>query len=148
MATGRYTSDLEEGDRLGPVEVTISPFQVREYCHANEMHQPCFQGAAQPIVPPTMAHLEKLRLYELYCPGGCGPDARVHYTFDVTWHAPIRAGDPLTVEGHVARRYLKRGREYMEMHVAMRARADGRLLVEYRDTVCLSYREAAARDAA
>lgn len=148
MATGRYTSDLEEGDRLGPVEVTISAFQVREYCHVNEMHQGFFQNPAQPIVPPTMAHLEKLRLYALYCPGGCGPHARVHYTFDVAWHAPIRAGEPLLVEGHVARRYLKRGREYMEMLVTMRAKADGALRVEYRDTVCLSYREADARDAA
>jgi hypothetical protein len=143
MPTGRFTSDLVEGDRLGPVEVVISPFQVREYCHANEMHQPCFQDSARPLVPPTMAHLEKLRLYTLCCPEGCGPNARVHYTFDVTWHAPIHAGDPLLVEGVVSRRYLKRGREYVEMDITMRARDDHRLLVAYRDTVCLSYRESA-----
>lgn len=148
MATGRYTSDLEEGERLGPVEVTISPFQVREYCHANELHQDVFQNPANPMVPPTMAHMEKLRLYALYCPEGCGPNARVHSTFDVTWHAPIHAGQPLSVEGLVARRYMKRGREYMEMHVLIRAKEEDRLLVEYRDTVCLSYREAEAKDAA
>ncbi|WP_270934238.1 hotdog family protein [Falsiroseomonas oryzae] len=147
MATGRYTSDLEAGDRLGPVDVVISPFQVREYCHANEMHQDCFQNPANPIVPPTMVHLEKLRFYTLYCPEGCGPNARVHYTFDVRWHAPVRAGQELVVEGVVASRHMKRGREYMDVDITIHARADRRLLVEYRDTVCLSYREA-AKDAA
>lgn len=141
MATGRYTSDLEEGDRFGPLEVVITPFQVREYCHANELHQACFQDEACPIVPPTMAHLEKLRFYAIHCPAGCGPDARVHYVFDARWHAPIRAGEALIVEGGVTRRYVKRGREYMEVDIAMRAKADGALRVEYRDTVCLSYRE-------
>jgi hypothetical protein len=147
MATGRYTSDLEEGDRLGPVEVVISPFQVREYCHANEMHQPCFQDDPNPVVPPSMAHLEKLRFYTLYCPEGCGPNARVHYTFDVRWHGALRAGTPLAVEGVVRSRTLKRGREYMDVDITMREKATGRLLVEYRDTVCLSYRKA-AKDAA
>ncbi len=142
MATGRYTSDLQEGDRFGPVEVVISPFQVREYCHANEMHDDIFQNAPDPIVPPTMAHLEKLRFYTMYCPEGCGPNARVHYIFDARWHAPIRAGEALIVEGGVTSRYMKRGREYMQVDIAMRAKADGSLRVEYRDTVCLSYREA------
>lgn len=142
MATGRYTSDLEEGDRFGPIEVVISPFQVREYCHANEMHFPFFQDDPHPIVPPTMAHLEKLRFYTLCCPDGCGPNARVHYVFDAHWHAPIRAGQPLLIDGVVRGRYLKRGREYMDVDITMRAKADGRPHVEYRDTVCLSYRAA------
>ncbi|PZW51086.1 hypothetical protein C8P66_101304 [Humitalea rosea] len=147
MATGRYTSDLEQGEILGPVEVVISPFMVREYCHATELHQPCFQDDPQPIVPPSMVHLEKLRLYTLYCPEGCGPNARVHYCFDARWHAPVRAGQTLLVQGLVSRRYLKREREYMDMDITLRTKAEGRLLVEYRDTICLSYREA-AKDAA
>lgn len=146
MATGRYTSDLQQGDRFPAVEVVISPFQVREYCHANEMHYPFFQNEPNPIVPPTMAHLEKLRFYTIHCPEGCGPNARVHYIFDARWHAPIRAGHPLLVEGVVDSRYMKRGREYMEVHITMRDKASGRLHVEYRDTVCLSYR--AAQEAA
>jgi hypothetical protein len=94
-----------------------------------------------------MAHLEKLRLYALFCPDGCGPNARVHYTFDAAWHAPIHAGETLLVEGLVARRYAKRGRDYMEMQIAIRRAADGALCVEYTDTVCLSYREAATGEA-
>ena len=142
MATGRYTSDLQEGDRFDAVEVVISPFQVREYCHANEMHFPCFQDEPNPIVPPTMAHLEKLRFYSIHCPEGCGPNARVHYIFDTRWHAPIRAGEILVVEGEVKSRYMKRGREYMQVDITMRGKADGVLRVEYHDTVCLSYRDA------
>ena len=45
MALGRYTTDLEPGDVLGPLEYTMSKFVVREYCHANELHQDCYQGA-------------------------------------------------------------------------------------------------------
>ena len=142
MATGRYTADLQEGDRFAPIEVVISPFQVREYCHANEMHQACFQNEANPVVPPTMVHLEKLRFYTLHCPEGCGPNARVHYTFDVRWHAAVRAGQPLVVAGLVSRRYMKRGREYMDVDITIHAKEGDRLLVEYRDTVCLSYRDA------
>lgn len=149
MALGRYTSDLEEGDRLGPIEVTISPFAVREYCHAVEMHQPEFQDSLPPMVPPTMVHLEKLRLYSRFCPAGCGPNARVHFIYSATWHAPIRAGEKLMVGGLVSRRYHKRGREYMDMDIEIRSAAEGRLLAEYRDTVVLAYRsEAAERERA
>ena len=39
MATGRYVTDLDTGDVLGPIDYTMSKFVVREYCHANELHQ-------------------------------------------------------------------------------------------------------------
>ena len=77
MATGRYVSDLDSGDLLGPVEYTLSAFAVREYCHAVELHQDYFQGVENQIAPPTLVHLEKLRLYRHACPAGTGPSARV-----------------------------------------------------------------------
>ena len=39
MAVGRYVTDLDQGDVLGPLDYTMSKFVVREYCHANELHQ-------------------------------------------------------------------------------------------------------------
>ena len=83
MAVGKYTSDLERGDVLGPVEYTLSPFVVREYCHAVELHQDYFQGTRDAIMPPTLIHLDKLRLYRHACPMGTGPHARVHIEYDV-----------------------------------------------------------------
>src|SRR5258707_4408090 len=84
VAVGQYTSDLERGDVLGPVEYTLSPFVVREYCHAVELHQDCFQRAHGAIMPPTLIHLDKLRLYRHACPRGTGPHARVHVEYEAT----------------------------------------------------------------
>jgi acyl dehydratase len=104
------------------------------------MHQPCFQGCADPIAPPTLVHLDKLRLYRHACPGGTGPHARVHYEYDATVHAPVYAGTRLSVKGTVTDRYVKRGRDHVVVAIDMRAAEDGRLLIAYRDTVILAYR--------
>src|SRR6218665_3777536 len=79
LAVGRYVSDLDTGDVLGPVEYVLSPFVGREYAHSNEMHHPFFQGLGDEwVMPPTLIHLDKLRLYNHACPAGTGPDARIH----------------------------------------------------------------------
>lgn len=143
MATGRYTSDLTEGDELGPVEYTMSRFIAREYAHANELHQPCFQGLDAPIAPPTLVHIDKLRLYKIACPGGAGPSARIHYEFDATMHHPVPAGTRIRSRGKVVSRYEKKGREYVITDIEMRAADDERLLIAYRDTVILSYKAGA-----
>ena len=141
MALGRYTSDLAEGDVLGPVEYTMSRFIVREYGHANELHQPCFQGLADTIAPPTLVHIDKLRLYKLACPGGAGPSARIHYEFDATIHEQVPVGTRVRSEGTVVQRHSRKGREYVLTDVQMRAADDGRLLISYRDTVILAFRQ-------
>jgi len=140
VSTGRYVSDLDRGDVLGPVEYTLSPFVVREYCHAVELHQEYFQGSIDQIAPPTMIHLEKLRLYRHACPAGTGPTARVHIEYDATFHEAVRVGETLRVQGKVSERYAKRGREYVQLDIELRAASDNRLLMTYRDTVILAYR--------
>ena len=144
MATGRYTSDLTEGDVLGPVEYTMSRFIAREYGHANELHHPCFQGSAGQIAPPTLVHIDKLRLYKIACPAGAGPSARIHYEFDATIHEPVLAGTRVRTQGKVVQRYEKKGREYVVTDMEMRAADDGRLLIGYRDTVILAFKSAKA----
>jgi len=143
VATGRYTSDLEVGDELGPVEYTMSRFIAREYGHANELHQSCFQGLTDAIAPPTLVHIDKLRLYKIACPAGAGPHARIHYEFDAEIHAPVRVGMRVRSSGKVVLRYEKKGREYVVTDIDMRAVDDGRLLISYHDTVILSFRAAA-----
>ncbi len=147
MAVGKYVSDLERGDVLGPVEYTMSPFVVREYCHANELHHEFFQGVANQVAPPTLVHLDKLRLYRHACPLGTGPDARIHYEFDATIHDEVPVGERLTVVGKVTDRYTKRGRHYVVMAIDLRAKSDHRLLVHYRDTAILAYRTMDAAEA-
>jgi hypothetical protein len=146
LATGRYVSDLDKGDVLGPVEYVLSPFVVREYSHSNELHHPFFQGLRDDLVmPPTLIHLDKLRLYNHACPAGTGPDARIHYEYDCTVHEPVKVGAHVAVSGVVADRFTRRGRDTVIIDMELRAVADGRLLVSYRDTVLLAY---AKKDAA
>ncbi len=140
MATGKYVSDLELGDVIGPVEYTMSAFVVREYCHANEVHHEFFQGTHDQVAPPTLVHLDKLRLYRHGCPLGTGPSARIHYEYDATIHGEVPVGEVLTVVGTVTERYEKRGRDYVVMEIELRAKGDNRLLIHYRDTAILAYR--------
>jgi hypothetical protein len=145
MAIGRFTTDLDTGDVLGPVDYTMSRFVVREYCHANELHQDCYQGLEHSFAPPTLVHLDKLRLYKVACPEGTGPSARIHYEYDATIHAPVPIGVPLRVQGRVVDRHTKRGRDRVITEIELRTKADGQLLISYRDTIIVSFR---ARDAA
>jgi hypothetical protein len=145
VALGRYTSDLERGDVLGPLEYALSRFVVREYCHVVELHQDYFQHVDGQVAPPTLVHLEKLRLYRHHCPGGAGPSARIHYEYDATWHEPVRAGEKLRVQGKVTDRLTKRGRDYVHIEIELRAVADNRLLVTYRDTVILAFKQEKAQ---
>ena len=141
MAVGRYTSDLDLGDVLGPVEYTLSPFVVREYAHSNELHHPFFQGRKDELMmPPTLIHLDKLRLYKHACPMGTGPDARIHYEYDCTVHEAVRVGERVAVSGKVTERFVKRGRTHVVIAMELRAVSDGRLLVSYRDTVLLAFK--------
>lgn len=143
MATGGVVTDLDKGDVLGPVEYTLSPFVVREYCHAVELHHPCFQGRVGDLVmPPTLIHLDKLRLYRHACPGGTGPTARIHFEYDVEVFAPVRVGDRLSVRGEITERYTKKGREYLVLEMELRNAQTGELLIRYVDRVILAYREA------
>ena len=141
---GRYVSDLEVGDELGPVTYVMSPFIVREYCHgAGETDEVFHSGLGSPtgrqLAPPTLVHIDKIRLLKHSCPEGPGPNARIHYEYSARHHRLIPVGEELVATGHVSRRYEKRGRTYLEIAVELRASNDGRLLVEYTDTAILSY---------
>lgn len=141
MATGGVVSDLDKGDVLGPVEYTLSPFVVREYAHAVEMHHPCFQGRSDELVmPPTLIHLDKLRLYRHACPGGTGPNARIHFEYDVEVFEPVRVGNRLSVRGEIIDRYEKNGRQYVVLQMDLTNLDTGNLVVRYVDRVILAYR--------
>ena len=141
---GRYVSDLEEGERLEPVRYVMSPFVVREYCHGIDEDAALFDSdltspTGRQQAPPTLVHIDKIRLIKHNCPEGPGPNARIHFEFSSQQHEPIPVGEELVASGIVSRRYEKRGREYLEMEIEMRTAAQDRLLVSYRDTAILSY---------
>lgn len=140
MATGGVVTDLDVGDVLGPVEYTLSPFVIREYSHVVELHQEIFQSAEDLVMPPTLIHLDKLRLYNHACPGGTGPTARIHYEYDAEVFAPVRAGDRLVVSGEVKHRYTKKAREYVIIEMLLKRVETGELLIRYLDQVILAFK--------
>ncbi len=143
MALDGYVSDLEAGDRLRPVRYTMSPFIVREYCHGvgefrEEFHAKTDALGAQ-LAPPTIVHIDKIRLIKANCPLGAGPNARIHFQFQSKHHLPIPVGVDLEASGHVSGRYEKKGRVYLDIDIELRTAETNLLVMEYRDTAILSY---------
>jgi hypothetical protein len=147
MAIGRTVSDLDVGDVLGPVEYTLSPFVVREYCHAVELHQEFFQGTENQVMPPTLIHLDKLRLYKHACPGGTGPSARIHYEYDCEVLNEVKVGDRLSVAGVIRERYTKKGRDYLVLEMELKRVETGEVLIRYQDRVILAYSDQSGKAA-
>jgi hypothetical protein len=142
MAVGRYVSDLEPGDKLGPVDYVMTPFIIHEYAHGVELNHECFHGGVpqRHFAPPTLVHTDKLRLFAASCPGGDGPHARLHIEYDAKWGRPIPAGTRIRTSGTVAGRFEKKGRTYIQLDIELRGADDGKLYVAYRDTALLAYR--------
>ena len=90
----------------------------------------------------TLTHIDKLRFFKRACPEGAGPSARIHYEFRNVWTSAIRTGDRITASAKVAERTTRKGRDHIVIQIELRSSADGRLLVQYRDTAILSYRQA------
>ena len=94
---GGYISDLEKGDVFKPVEYVITPFMCSEYAHGVEETSEYFHSARNPagrqVRPPTMIHVDKMRILEENCDkeqrisGMKGPDARVHYEYHAKHHS-------------------------------------------------------------
>jgi hypothetical protein len=137
---GRWVSDLEVGDVLGPLDHMPTPFLVREYAHAVEDTSERHLGAGDLVVPPTMVHTDKKRLFDRFCPDGSGPEARLHLVYDATHHKLIPAGQELTVIGEVTERYEHKGREHVILEIEVRDKATGEVYTTYRDTSLLSYK--------
>jgi hypothetical protein len=138
---GRWMSDLEVGDKLGPVDHRITPFLIREYSHAVEDNSNRHHGGTGAIAPPTILHAEKKRLLEAACPDGIGPTARMHLVYDATHHAVIPAGTELTALGEVTDRFERKGREHVVVAIEVRDKVTGQIYTTYTDTSILSFRQ-------
>jgi hypothetical protein len=145
---GGYISDLEAGDVFEPVEYVLTAYMCSEYAHGVEESREWFHGVQSPpgrqIRPPTMIHVDKMRILEKNClkeqrvSGARGPDARVHYEYHARHHSPAFVGERLVVTGRITDRYVKRGRTYIDYALEVRT-ADGRLVTTYTDKTLLRY---------
>ena len=147
---GGYISDLETGDVFEPVEYELTAFMCREYAHGTEEASEWFMSEHNPagrqMRPPTMIHVDKMRILEKNCTkeqrvsGMKGPDARVHYEYHAKQHSPAHVGETLVVSGRIVERYMKRGRPYLHYYLEVRTK-DGRLVTTYNDLTCLRYKQ-------
>jgi hypothetical protein len=156
---GGFISDLEAGDVFKPVEYVLTAFMCREYAHGVENNAECFHSDHAPggrqMRPPTMIHVDKMRLLEANClkeqrvkAGGRlvsgpqradEPDARVHYEYHSRQHSPAFVGEKLIVSGKITDKYVKRGRTYIDYYLEVRT-SEGRLVTTYTDKTLLRYR--------
>jgi hypothetical protein len=158
---GGTIGDLEAGDVFKPVEYVLTAFMCSEYAHGVETNQEWFHGPVGPgrrqVRPPTMIHVDKMRILEANClkeqrvrMGGrittdaAGPDARIHYEYHARQHSPAYVGDRLVVSGKITDKYVKRGRTYIDYYLEVRT-AEGRLVTTYTDKTLLRYRKEGER---
>jgi hypothetical protein len=154
---GGYISDLEAGDVFEPVEYILTPFMCSEYAHGVETAREWFHSPRAPsgrqMRPPTMIHVDKMRILEANClkeqrvsAGGRittaakGPDARIHYEYHSRQHSAAYVGERLIVSGKITDKYIKRGRPYLEYYLEVRT-AEGRLVTTYTDKTLLRYKK-------
>jgi hypothetical protein len=155
---GGFISDLEAGDVFRPVEYVLTAFMCREYAHGVENDTEWFHSAHAPggrqVRPPTMIHVDKMRILEANCTkeqrmkaGGRlvsgpksrdEPDARVHYEYHARHHSPAYVGEKLIVSGKITDKYVKRGRTYIDYYLEVKT-SDGRLVTTYTDKTLLKY---------
>jgi hypothetical protein len=145
---GGYISDLEKGDVFAPVEYVVTPFMCTEYAHGVEENCEWFHSGAGPagrqMRPPTMIHVDKMRILEKNClkeqrvAGMKGPHERIHCEYHARHHSAAYVGERLVVRGRITDRYVKRDRSYLVYSLEVRG-ADGRLITSYTDHTLLAY---------
>jgi hypothetical protein len=151
---GGYISDLEKGDVFKPVEYVITPFMCSEYAHGNEDMWEGFHSPNSPvgrqIRPPTMIHVDKMRILEHNCDkerrisGMKGPDARIHYEYKAKHHSAAYVGEKVVVSGRIVDKYLKRERTFLHYYLEVKT-SDGRLVTTYNDLTLLRYKPAGVK---
>jgi acyl dehydratase len=134
VVIGATVSDLEEGDVLPAIRYDVTAHVAREYARATEWTLEEFHDAGpESLAPPSLIHALKVRLLDHACPLGAGPQARIHYEYDVVHHRPLRIGQRLRVFGQVMSRSVRRDRHYLTMTIWVHQADDDALVATYRD---------------
>jgi len=117
--------NLREGMRLGPIFYVVAPEQVRKFAAAIGTRNPLYAGD-EPIVPPTMRLNDYALLISKHFRGGKGG---VHAKHWFEFHAPMRIGQAVRVDGVVTSAAMKRGKYYFTLEYESRDATTDALLV-------------------
>jgi hypothetical protein len=102
---------LTAGQTLGPMRLTISIAANERYWRAAGVDHPLLRAGA--LYPPIAANLTIL-CFQQTC-----PDAMIQTRQRLKCHRTAQAGRELVTFGRVVERYEKRGREYVDIEVAV-----------------------------
>jgi hypothetical protein len=102
---------LHPDQPLGPMRLTISPAANERYWRAAGVDHPALRAGA--LYPPIAANLTIL-CFQQTC-----PDAMIQTRQRLQCHRAAPAGAELVTFGRVVARYEKRGREYVDIEVAV-----------------------------
>ena len=105
---------------LGPMRVTMSEAANERYWRAAGVDHPALQAGA--LYPPIAANLTIL-CFQQTC-----PDAMIQTRQRLKCHRIARAGAELVTFGRVVARYEKRGREYVDIEVAVITTGPGEII--------------------
>ena len=104
-------AELQVGTPIGPFRVTVSAAANERYWRAAGVDHPALQAGA--LYPPIAANLTIL-CFQQTC-----PDAMIQTRQRLQCHRIAPAGSELVTFGRVVDRYEKRGREYVDVEVAI-----------------------------
>lgn len=145
---GKTIADLEPGDVFVPLRYELTSFMCAVYAHGVEETAECYYSDANPygrqLRPPTMVHVDKLRLLEANCDderriaGMRAEAARIHYEYAAVHHSPAFVGEEIVVTGRITDKYVKRERRYLAYEIRVET-ASGRLVTTYEDVTLLDY---------
>src|SRR6478609_4843285 len=104
-------TELRPGQLLGPMRLTVSPAANKRYWRAAGVDHPALAAGA--LYPPIAANLTIL-CFQQTC-----PDAMIQTRQRLQCHRIAQAGADLVTFGRVVARYEKRGRDYVDIEVAI-----------------------------
>jgi hypothetical protein len=104
-------AELAAGQPLGPLRLTISTAANERYWRAAGVDHPALRAGA--LYPPIAANLTIL-CFQQTC-----PDAMIQTHQRLKCHRRAPAGAELITFGRVVTRYEKRGREYVDVEMAV-----------------------------
>src|SRR5438132_9332851 len=111
QGTSSAWSALRPGQELGPLRLTISAAANERYWRAAGADHPRLRAGA--LYPPIAANLTIL-CFQQTC-----PDAMIQTRQRLKCHRTAPAGADLVTFGRVVARYEKRGRDYVDIEVAV-----------------------------
>lgn len=129
--------NIEIPEQFGPFEVVVDERMVKNYAFAQDDDTVLLdeQGGVHPVVLSN----ELLFLFYANYDGNTAQGLHTHE--EMTFHAPARVGEKITLGGQYVQTYTRRGKGYVVMEAEARG-DDGRLLVRHRGTEIMHVRAA------